>query len=42
MLIIMASTSTGVKDVNAYLAAKQIDKELGSEWSTLDELYNKK
>uniref|UniRef100_A0A1B6M1C9 26S proteasome non-ATPase regulatory subunit 13 n=1 Tax=Graphocephala atropunctata TaxID=36148 RepID=A0A1B6M1C9_9HEMI len=38
----MAGTSTGIKDVNAYLAAKQTDKELSSEWATLEELHNKK
>uniref|UniRef100_A0A1B6GVK3 26S proteasome non-ATPase regulatory subunit 13 n=1 Tax=Cuerna arida TaxID=1464854 RepID=A0A1B6GVK3_9HEMI len=38
----MATVSSGVKDVNAYLAAKQTDKELSSEWATLEELHNKK
>ncbi|XP_046673427.1 26S proteasome non-ATPase regulatory subunit 13 isoform X2 [Homalodisca vitripennis] len=38
----MATVSSGVKDVNAYLAAKQTDKELSSEWTTLEELHNKK
>jgi len=40
----MAGTSTGVKDVNTYLTAKQAqaDKDLATEWAALEELHNKK
>jgi len=37
-----SSTFAGSQDVSAYLASKQTDKNLSSEWATLEELYNKK